>query len=139
MLDLCYDVGWHLRLILAVTLAGTGAGLRRGLPDAQELPRSGQALAEQVAAAAKTAASASGGGSTGLDAGSGSGTAGAIAQRAEQAAGAGEGLDHRGVPDGTTRTGTGIHTLVTSNGSPYLNFQLRIMCGPALGFSGPIQ
>ena len=26
--------------------------------------------------------------------------------------------------------GTTIHTLVTSNGSPYLNFQNRIMCAP---------
>ena len=27
-------------------------------------------------------------------------------------------------------TGDTIHTLCTSNGSPYLNFQLRIMCAP---------
>jgi len=33
------------------------------------------------------------------------------------------------------RTGSGIHTLVTSNGSPYLNFQLRIMCAARL--TGP--
>ena len=138
VLDLCCDIGWHLRLSLAVTLAGIGAGLRRGLPDPQELLRAGQASAEQVAAAAKTVASASAGGSTGLDAGSGSGTAGTKAQRAEQTAGAGEGLGSRGVPVGISRTGTGIHTLVTSNGSPYLNFQLRIMCGPALSFGRPM-
>ena len=129
---------WHLRLSLAVTLAGTGAGLRRGLPDPQELLRAGQASAQQVAAATQTAASASGGGSTGLDAGLGSGTAGTEAQRAEQAARAGEGLGSRGIPDGIPRTGTGIHTLVTSNGSPYLNFQLRIMCGAVPRSGGPI-
>ena len=60
-----------------------------------------------------------------------------MAQRAEQAAGAGKGLGSRGVPDGIPRTGTGIHTLVTSNGSPYLNFQLRIMCGPVPSFGAP--
>lgn len=31
---------------------------------------------------------------------------------------------------GIPTKGTTIHTLVTSNGSPYLNFQNRIMCGP---------
>ena len=31
---------------------------------------------------------------------------------------------------GIPTKGTTIHTLVTSNGSPYLNFQNRIMCAP---------
>lgn len=118
-----------MRLSLAVTLAGTGAGLRRGLPDPQELPGSGQMSAEQVLAKANTAASRAG--STGLGAGMGSAATGMHAQRAEQVVGAGEGSRSKSVPDdGIPRTGTSIHTLVTSNGSPYLNFQLRIMCGP---------
>ena len=34
-------------------------------------------------------------------------------------------------PSGRPTTGDTIHTLCTSNGSPYLNFQNRIMCATA--------
>jgi len=101
--------------------AGSGAASsRRGLPDGEFMPASASGSAAGAAADAAGAAAA------------GMGT------QASQRAGAGAGRGGGGEAGpvwrsaDVPRTGSGIHTLVTSNGSPYLNFQLRIMCAARL-------
>ena len=101
---------------------GGGGSLRRGMPDTQLPPERSRTPAEQAALDAAADAAAAG-----------RGIADPLGMRPERVGGngsaAGRGVGAQ-VPAGVPRTGRGIHTLVTSNGSPYLNFQLRIMCAP---------
>jgi opacity protein-like surface antigen len=90
--------------------------------------------ASASASAAGVAAGAAGAAAAGM-------AAAGMADQASQRAGAGAGRGGGGEAGpvwrsaDVPRTGSSIHTLVTSNGSPYLNFQLRIMCAARLASS----